>query len=145
MDQNTKNESFIRWQGRTIEELGKAINLLLSLCLATIGFIVSKLLDKDFCFLNCTAKLLVSIGSIILLIATITLLVLIYNRLHAFKGTTQIARKREINDRSDIIALREKVNKRDKCTWTLFKLSIFTFSLGELFVIAGFIIEIVKK
>lgn len=138
-------ESFIRWQGRTSEELGKAINLLLSLCLATIGFIISKLLDKDFQFLNCTAKLLVSIGSIILLIAVIILLLLIYNRLHAFKGTTQIARRRETDDRSGIIVLREKVNQRDKCTWTLFNISIITFSSGELFVIVGFIIEAANK
>ena len=50
------NESFIRWQGRNIEELGKAITLLLSLCLATIGFVISKLLDQGFQFQNCTIK-----------------------------------------------------------------------------------------
>ncbi len=140
-----KNESFIRWQGRTIEELGKAINLLLSLCLATIGFIVSKLLDKDFLFLNCTGKSLVFIGTIILLIAAIILLFLIYNRLHAFRGTTKIARKRETNDRTNINTLRTEVNQRDKCTWTLFSFAIAAFSFGELFVIIGFIIEITKK
>ena len=145
MEQNNKNESFIRWQGRTIEELGKAVNILLSLCIATIGFIVSKLLEKDFIFFNCMAKLFVIIGSVSLLIATVILLILMYNRLHAFRGTAQIARKREKNKREGIDSLREKVRKKDECTWTLFNLSISTFSLGELFVIIGFIIEIAYK
>lgn len=141
----TEKESFIRWQGRTIEELGKAINLLLGLCLATIGFVVSKLLDKDFHFINCNSRLIVFVGSIILLITVILLLFLIYNRLHAFKGTTQIARKRETNDRDNINSLRTQVNQKDKLTWTLFNLSIVAFSLGELLVILGFIIEISNR
>ena len=73
------NDSFIRWQGRTIEELGKAINLLLSLCLVTIGFIFSKLIDKDFQFHYCNSKLLVITGSFILLLSTVINLILIYN------------------------------------------------------------------
>lgn len=136
-----KNESFTRWQGRTLEALGSAINVLLSLCLATIGFNVSKLLDRDF--FNCRAKLLTIIGSGILLIATATLLILMYNRLHAFRGTAKIARKRETNKTEGIDSSREKVRKKDNCTWNLFNISIITFSLGELFVIFGFIFEIV--
>ena len=138
----TKKDSFIRWQGRSTEELGKAINLLLSLCLATIGFAVSKLLDKEFQFQNCTIKSILIFGVSIILISTIILLRLIYNRLFAFRLTAQIARKRETNQSSDINSSRQEVQKKDKLTWTLFKLSIVSFVVGELFIIIGFIIEI---
>lgn len=139
------NDSFIRWQGRTIEELGKAINLLLSLCLVTIGFIFSKLIDKDFQFHNCNSKLLVIIGSFILLLSIVITLFLIYNRLFSFRLTTKIARLREKNDLSNINIIREEVKKRDKWTWALFSFCISTFLLGEAIVIFGFIIEILKR
>ena len=98
MDENNgnmenKNESFTRWQGYTIQELGKATNLLLSLCLATIGFVLSMLLNENFKFNNCCCKTLLILGTIILLLCTLTLLALMYNRLFSFRNTTQIARE----------------------------------------------------
>ena len=140
-----ENTSFVRWQGRTIEELGKAINLLLGLCLATMGFVISKLLDKDFQFNSCSIKTTVIIGTSIILVSTILLLILIYNRLLAFRSTTQIARKREKNDTANITDLRQEVKRKDKYTWTLFSLSIGSFILGELFIIIGFIIEVSNR
>lgn len=140
-----QNGSFIRWQSRSIEELGKAVNLLLTLCLATIGFVLAKLLDKDFKFQNCSSNTIVIIGVFILLISTILLLVLMYNRLQAFKKTTEIARKREKNERNDIDTLRLEVKKKDKCTWMLFHYSINTFIVGEAIIIIGFITEVAKR
>lgn len=140
----TEKESFIRWQGRTIEGLGNAITLLLSLCLATIGFVISKLLDKDFQFQNC-AKNLIIIGAFIVLLSILLILILICNRLAAFRLTAQIARKREKQITTDLSSLRQKVKRKDKFTWILFKLVIFTFSMGEVFIIIGFIIEIMTR
>lgn len=144
-DLSVKKESFVRWQGRTIEELGKAINLILSLCLATIGFVIAKLLDKDLEFQNCSSKTVVIIGTIIILSSTTILLILIYNRLLSFRSTAQIARKREKNDRTNINELRQQVNRKDKYTWSLFGLSVSSFLLGELFIIIGFIIEVSNR
>ena len=137
--------SFIRWQGRTIEELGKTINLILSLCLATVGFVVAKLLDKKFEFHFCLSKTFIIVGTLFILASIILTLTLIYNRLIAFRTTTQIARKREKNNRAGIEDLRTEVKQKDKCTWKLFRLSIISFLLGELFIIIGFIIELVNK
>ena len=45
MDDN----SFVRWQGTSIKQLGYASNLVLGLCTASLGFAISLLTDKDFC------------------------------------------------------------------------------------------------
>ncbi len=141
---STDNKSFVRWQGRTIEEFGKIINLLLTLSLATIGFVISKMLDKDFSFRNSSAKFIVCLGTLIALTTVVTLLVLIYNRFKAFKITTQIARSREKNKRDDIVSLRSKATRIDKQTWLLFKVSISFFLLSELLTVLGFTIEVLS-
>ncbi|GGH18134.1 hypothetical protein FAZ19_11910 [Sphingobacterium alkalisoli] len=141
-DMTNKNQSFIRWQGRAIEELGKTVNLLLALCLATIGFVVSKFLEKDFSFNSCIGKVFILIGSLALLFDTIILLLVMLNRLNSFKSTAQIARQRETENRTNIKSLRNEVTQKDKCTWILFKYSIVIFVLGELFIILGLFIEI---
>lgn len=64
---NNKSGSFVRWQGRSIEELGKSINLLLTLSLAMIGFTIAKLLG-EFIFLSCSAKTLILLGNSVLLV-----------------------------------------------------------------------------
>ena len=140
-----KNESFVRWQGRSLEQLGIAINLLLSLCLATIGFTISKLLDKDFIFLNHFTRKIILLGSFNILLTILLVLFLIYNRLHSFKKTTQIARKRETNNLSNIDILREKVKKADKLTWLFFNISLVSFALGEILVFVGFIFQIINR
>jgi membrane-bound ClpP family serine protease len=101
--------SFTRWQGRSIEQLGNAISLLLGLSLATIGFIVSKLLDKELHLSNSYSKSVVIIGSFFLLITAILLLIVVYNRLFLFKKTTQIARKRQKNETTNIDTMRSEV------------------------------------
>jgi len=139
------NESFIRWQGRTIDALGNAITLILSLCLATIGFVISKLLDKDFEFQHCSTKTILFVGISIIFISIIIILILIYNRLLAFRLTSRISRKREKEQLSEIDNLRNVVSKKDSLTWTLFKASILTFFIGEILIIIGFIIEVANK
>lgn len=145
--QSTKNESFIRWQGRSLEALGNTINLLLSLCLATIAFVVSKFLDSDYqCQNPDWISITIAIGGIIfLLVSTALLLWIIYNRLISFRKTTQIARKREKNNSTGIEILRQEVQVQDKCTWQLLKFAIISFVLGEAFIIIAFIIKIAKR
>lgn len=138
---NMNNESFIRWQGRSLEELGKAINLLLSLSLATSGFLIVKLLDSDFkCELNTLQTILLIGGLVLTSITILVLLFLIYNRLLSFRRTTQIARKREKGERDEIEALRKEVKEIDSHTWKLFKWSIIFFFISLLFTISGFVV-----
>jgi hypothetical protein len=140
-----RTESFIRWQGRAIEELGKTIHFLLALALTTIGFIASVLLDEKFTFKNACAKQCLAFGSIFLLACTVVLLLLILNRLSGIRQTTKIARKRETEERDDIETLRSKVKAKDKLTWILFKISVFIFMAGEILIIIAFLNQVSDK
>ena len=42
------NEKFVRWQGITIKQLTYAINLILGLSTASLGFAISLLLNDKF-------------------------------------------------------------------------------------------------
>ena len=141
---NKKSGSFIRWQGRSIEELGKAINLLLTLSLAMIGFTIAKLLG-EFIFLSCSAKTLILLGNSILLVTVFLILLLIRNRINSIRKTAQIARKREKNSTDGIEVLRQTVRSLDKTTWTLFNCSVILFLVGQGLTVIGFVLEILKR
>ena len=140
-----KNESFIRWQGRSLEQLGKTINLILGLSLATMGFTIAKILDKGFQFVSCSSKIAILTGCFIILVTITILLWVTLNRLKSFKTTAQIARKREKNINDNIDDQRREVKLHDANTWFFFKLAIILFFFGELIIITGFIIEIALK
>lgn len=142
---NITNSSFVRWQGRSLEEFGKAINLLLSLSLATSGFVIVKLLDTEFrCNLNTLQVISLFSGLVLTLITIFVLLRLTYNRLLSFKKTTKIARKREKGERDDIEALRKEVKSMDVLTWKLFTCSIILFFVSLLFIISGFVVFVLN-
>lgn len=141
---NNKSGSFVRWQGRSIEELGKSINLLLTLSLAMIGFTIAKLLG-EFIFLSCSAKTLILLGNSVLLVTVFLILILIRNRINSIRKTAQIARKREKNTTEGIEALRHTVRSIDKTTWALFNASIICFLVGQGLTIIGFVIEIFRR
>jgi uncharacterized membrane protein len=131
------DSSFIRWQGRTIEQMGYAINTLLVSAIATVGFVVNKLLDgKIYCY----SRFFMVWGCFLLLIAIFGLILLIINRLTDFRITTKIARKRETNNTKDLDLDRETSKKLGKRTWNLFYFAFAAFSLGEILVIIGVII-----
>jgi hypothetical protein len=125
------SDRFVRWQGRTLEQMGYAINTLLVLANATLGFVISKLLDVD---IYCCAKCLLTIGSTILLICIVTLLFLIMNRLYDFRSTTQNANDSNSKQNDTV-----KIGNR---TWVLFYTAFSTFLLGEIFIVAGFAVHI---
>lgn len=144
-EKNSNNNSFVRWQGRSLEELGKTINLLLTISLATIGFVLNIILNKDFYFQNCYSKMAITLGTFVVLTSIILLLVISKNRLLSFKLTTSIARKREKKKMDGIEKLRERVSKKDENIWSLFNTSVWFFGIGEGSLIIGFLIQILYK
>lgn len=130
-------ESSIRWQGRTIEQLGYALNLLLGLGVAALGFEVSLILNKNFHhtgWQNC----ILSISLLALVLSVAVGLWCVLNRLHDFRATAETARKRE-NGASDIELqpLRTLTRTLGKRTWVLFKLQLWTFGLGVLLLVVA--------
>lgn len=131
--------SFTRWQGRTREQMGYAINTLLVLATGTIGFAIAKLLEgKLYCYARCFAI----VGCGLLFLCIMVLLLLIVNRLIDFRLTTQIARKRETKKRDGIERDREESRRMGNRTWSMFYFALASFLLGEVFIIIGFAIQI---
>ena len=125
-------ESSIRWQGRTIEQFGYALNLILGLAVASIGYETSLVLNKELdrvCWQNCV--LFLSLLALVLSVAVA--LWCIITRLRNFRLTAEIARKRE-DDETDVSLqpLRQKSKNLDHFTWVLFWWQIWSFAIGVL-------------
>jgi hypothetical protein len=125
--------SFIRWQSITLNQLTYAVNLILTLSVATLGFAMSLLRDEHFnpgghsrcLFVFATALVLLSIAFGIWCVI---------NRLRDFRTTTKVARMRENNEAEEkigpYVTLYENLGR---CTWRLFWAQIALFAGGIAF------------
>lgn len=129
-------ESSIRWQGRTIEQFGYALNLVLGLAVAGIGYETTVILNKVMeraGWQNC----LLTISFLALVLSVGVALWCIVTRLRNFRLTAEIARKREDGEANvNLQPLRTKSNDFDEFTWTLFWWQIWSFALGVILLIA---------
>ena len=120
--------SFVRWQGRAIEQLGAVNNAFTALGLAILGLMGSWVSNgpttSGWVALaqDCTLWLA---GASVVFGA-----VLAWNRLIAFRLTASVARKREKDDQEGLAPLRERVDSRDKATWWLLNAQLGFFSLA---------------
>jgi len=130
--EKTDRESSNRWQGRTIEQFGYALNLIVGLAVAAIGFELSLMLKDDFQSLgwqNC----LFSISLLSLILSVALGLFCIVNRLRDFRITAKVARKREDGvSELELQPLRTIASTLGERTWLLFWWVISTFGLGVL-------------
>jgi hypothetical protein len=139
-------ESFIRWQAITIRQLGYVANLILTFATASLGFSLTLLKDHPMA----CASFCIWLLAVLTLLGSITLGIWCsVNRLHDFRETAQIARKREQVEgdgklsRDEIdsrLEYQRKANdERGEFTWTLFYWQIGTFGAGILFLVAAFV------
>lgn len=129
-------ESSNRWQGRTIEQFGYALNLVLGLTIASIGYETTIILNKEMeraDWQNC----LLAISLLALVLSVAVALWCIVTRLRNFRITAEIARKREDGE-SDIKLqpLRTKASDFGEFTWILFWWQIWSFAIGVLLLMA---------
>lgn len=136
-----EDSSFVRWQGTSIKQLGYALNLVLGLCTASLGFAISLLIDKDFAFTS-------SWGERFYLVALLTFLVSIglgiwctINRLLDFRTTSRIARLKQKGGSDDELgSLRTKAKVLGSKTWKLFWLQLTTFAFAVLCFVASILL-----
>lgn len=136
-------ESYIRWQGRTIEQFGYALNLILGLSVAALGYELSFLLDEEFKRVGWQNCLFV-ISLLFFLLSVAVGLWCVVNRLKDFRATAETAYNRE-DGASDLklLPLRTLTCTLGKRTWLLFRWQIATFGIGVLllvFAVGGVII-----
>ena len=132
------NSSFIRWQDKSIEQLGFINNLLITLAsgfliLETQYFIGEKTVQP-------IAIILIAFSAVFVFASLIVGGILAINRLLSFRYTAQVARKRETRQRDGIKDLRDWTNELDTRTWKLLWWQVGLFSLASLFLLATIII-----
>lgn len=118
-------ESFIRWQNILINQLSFVNNLVITLNIGVLGYLINFI--QNVTILNCFQKFFFWIASVLIICSLSTGLILVINRLDDFKITAKIARKRETNKREGIEEDRKKAKEIGKKTWNLLIWQVSTF------------------
>ena len=128
--------SFVRWQGRTINQFGYTTNLILGLAVASLGFSFGLLRGTDFT-LFCWSKCFFVLSMFVQLISVFAGIFCSINRLRDFRKTTKVARMTEQGEGSqrDRDKLREETDRLGHWTWTLFYSQMWTFLVGEVLLV----------
>jgi hypothetical protein len=143
---STGNESFVRWQAATISQVGYAINLILSLATASLGFSLVLIKDRDF-GPSLWGRLLRDLAVAFLMLSVCSGVACVINRLRDFRKTASIARdrgnwQREGLAREEIdLKLQERRADAERLgarTWNLLHVQIVTFGLGSIMLVVAF-------
>jgi hypothetical protein len=134
--------SFTRWQAITISQLGYAINLILSLATAALGFSLSLAKDGDKFAKNCLGKHLLLLTIAMFLGSVGVGIWCVINRLRDFRKTMGIARDTELGNLTlfEKERRRAETDKLGKFTWGLFRWQIGLFGGGLLNLMAVFLL-----
>lgn len=131
-------ESSIRWQGRTIQQFGYAQNLLLGLSIASIGYEIALILNKEIerarwqnCFLSISLlAFIISAGAALWCVVT---------RLRNFRMTAETARQREDGaSKEKLLPLRTNTRQLGEFSWTLLWWQISSFAVGVITLVIVF-------
>ena len=137
MTDDRNRESYIRWQETRITQMGYAINLVLGLAVAALGFLVSLLMDDGFTPVP-GQGILYGAALVMLAMSVVLGIGCVVNRLLDFRLTAKIARGRWKNAAQEELApLRTSSKKLGRWTWGLFWWQIGTFGGGVLLVVVG--------
>lgn len=126
-----KNEAFIRWQARTIEQMGFLNNLLIFLSTGMLALQIQVIIRGTP--LSLVKRCFLLFSTLFIFSSIIVGSYLAWNRLNSFRITAKIARQKnsKYKNKDDIAFLREKVKKIDTRTWNLIKGQIISFSIGS--------------
>jgi len=124
--------AFIRWQSITITQLGYAINLILGLATASLGFSLSLAKDEESINSSCLGKHFLLMTVLMLLASIGTGIWCVINRLRDFRETESIARDNELGRLTQAEHARRKAatDEIGELTWLLFKWQIGLFAVG---------------
>jgi cell division protein FtsL len=138
--------SFVRWQQIRIAQFGFAVNLLMTLSAASLGFALTQVRDKSItCQWSSKVFLVTSVA--LLLVSLCFGIICTTTRLYDFRKTAKIARVREKmkqrNKNQDMIraklqAARSHVRTIGRWTWRLFWYQMVAFSIGAIALAVAF-------
>jgi hypothetical protein len=114
---------FIRWQKIAIDQLSYALNLVLALTVATLGYWFTLLKDKEFAP-GPSAKCAMLLSLTALLASTVSGVVCVLCRLWDFRGTA-----RRVGGHPEAQTT-EELRGLGRTTWQLFYAHVTLFALG---------------
>ena len=120
-----ENGKFPRWQKIAIDQLGYALNLILTLTVAALGYWFVLLTDKEF-IPGPSAKCIMILSLLAFGFSAICGLACIVNRLWDFRGTAQRAR----DNSSPETPTKACLDRLGQATWVLFYSHVIAFALG---------------
>lgn len=126
-----KKESFVRWQERSIEQLGFVNNLIMGLSTGLFAFQLKIIFDASLPATD-NNRWIFELSIVFIFLSLLVGIFVAWNRLRSFRATAQIARSRETNQRESIDENREKTKKLDNLTWFLLSTQSLFFAFGVL-------------
>jgi hypothetical protein len=117
-----------RWQQIAIDQLGYALNLILTFTIAALGYCFVLLKDKDFTpgsSAKCTLLLSLSAFAV----SAICAMVCVVTRLLDFRGSARRARTRRAR-KGPNAPERQTLRILGRITWVCFWVQVSTFALG---------------
>lgn len=123
-------DSFVRWQAITLAQMTYAVDLILGIAIAALGFQVALLRSDGFSPVS-IQKCVFSISLFLTCVSIAAGVAVIINRLRDFRATMHAARSREKKKPPcDIEPLRVRYRKLGDRTWSLFYWQIGTLSFA---------------
>jgi len=118
--------SFIRWQGRSIDQLRSSSHLFLALAGSALAF--SATLLQRCSPLTFLGSALYHVQALGFLVSLLTGILLSVNRTSDFRTTARIARLREKDPNDNTLqALRDRSNELGTKSWKLYRLQLYSF------------------
>jgi hypothetical protein len=123
-----ENYPYTRWQAMRLNQLGLCISLFLTYSVATLGFSINLLVQREYEITSCFAKAFL-LFSVVLGLFSISLgAAACLTRLEDFRTTARVARhhcKPEMKE--EVARWREKYKRLGEWTWRLFRGQLVTF------------------
>jgi len=128
--ENAERDAFVRWQGRTIDQLSYLTNLLIGLATGLLALEAQGVLDGKICAGIRSGR--PGLASMVLLALSLGVgLLLACNRLRDFRKTARSVRDR--NRDAELTATRRRETQSlGDWTWRLLWVQVIAFALGTL-------------
>lgn len=139
---NTKinsDDKFVRWQGVLREHLSFINNLILTLSVGVVGFVLS-LLGEDNFNPNCCQKIFLTSGLIICLLSIALGFVTSFNRLQDFRTTLKKIKNDLMENSNENEAMKGLIDMYGKITWGFFYGQMVAFCMSILSLTIAFIL-----
>ena len=131
-------ERFVRWQTVLREHLTFSNNLLLTVAIGTIGYLITFLNNREF-NPQCAQKLFFSFGFCLISISLISGFGTIITRSIDFRTTVKKIKTKMIMDECNSTEYTTIMNLYGNLTWILFYCQCISFMIGALSILVSFI------